>query len=246
MEIDVYCDESYPDLFCSKLPQIRYLFIGSVWLDRANRNIYKSSIHKLRDEYKFGGEFKWSKVSPSKLDFYIELIDWFFDQGNNLRFRCIAVDHEQVDLIQFHQSDQELGFYKFYYQVLHHWIHSFNSYNIYCDHKNNRLRNRLRTLHACLSNSNLTALIGTVQSVRSEESVLIQLSDVLVGLASARMNESLVHGSAKETLALHLEQRLRRKISPTAQAEKKFNVFRINLQGGVVSWHILPLCITRQ
>ncbi|MCE5336702.1 MAG: DUF3800 domain-containing protein, partial [Desulfobacteraceae bacterium] len=186
---------------------------------------------KLRKHHKIGGEFKWTKLSPSKAEFYKALLSWFYEQGENLRFRCIAIDHQQVDLIRFHKSDQELGFYKFYYQVLHHWIHSFNRYNIYCDLKSNRLRDRLHTLRSCLSNANLTAVIETVQSVRSRESTLLQLSDVLTGLASARLNSRLTPGSAKESAVHYLEGLLGHSIAPTALSEKKFNVFRIDLDG---------------
>jgi len=232
MNIDVYCDETYPDLFSSQKPQADYLVIGSLWLQRQNRDTYKKTIHSLRDRYRVGGEFKWTKLTPSKVEFYKALITWFYEQGENLRFRCISIDHKQVNLIQFHQNDQELGFYKFYYQMIHHWIHPFNEYRIYCDYKHNRLRDRVHTLKSCLNNANLAAAIATVQSVRSRESVLLQLSDLLVGIASARLNGRLNKGSAKEEVVLHLEGLLGRKIASTALSEKKFNVFKINLQGG--------------
>ena len=233
MNIDVYCDEAYPDLFSTNKPQAQYLIIGSVWLRSDDRERFKADIHSLRNRYKIGGEFKWTKVSPSKADFYKELMAWFHKQGENLRFRCIAIDHQQVDLIHFHQNDQELGFYKFYYQMLHHWIHPFNRYRIFCDFKSNRLRNRLHTLKTCLIHSNLTAAIETLQSVRSRESVLIQLTDVLVGIASARLNDRLTSGGAKECTVAHLEGLLGRGITSTALCEKKFNVFKINLSGGL-------------
>jgi hypothetical protein len=232
MDIDVYCDEAYPDLFSSNHPQARYLIIGSIWLKRDDRNRFKNEIHELRDKYKIGGEFKWTKVSPSKSDFYAALLAWFHKQGEDLRFRCIAIDHRQVDLIHFHQSDQELGFYKFYYQMLHHWIHPFNTYFIYCDFKRNRLRDRLHTLKKCLANSNLAATVNVVQSVRSKESVLVQLADFLVGLASARLNDRLVPESAKTGAVTHIEGLLGRRIASTDLCEKKFNVFKINLNGG--------------
>jgi len=232
MNIDVYCDETYPDLFSSQKPQANYLVIGSLWLQSQDRDIYKKAIHSLRDRYRVGGEFKWTKLSPSKAGFYKALTTWFHEQGENLRFRCITIDHREVSLIQFHQNDQELGFYKFYYQMIHHWIHPFNEYRIYCDYKHNRLRDRLHTLKNCLNNANLAAAIATVQSVRSRESVLLQLSDLLVGIASARLNGRLKEGSAKEEVVLHLEGLLGRKIASTPLSEKKFNVFKINLQGG--------------
>jgi len=232
MNIDVYCDEANPDLFSSNNPQVQHLIIGSIWLRSDDRERFKADIHDLRNQYKIGGEIKWTKVSPSKADFYKALLTWFHKQGENLRFRCIAIDHTQVDLIHFHQNDQELGFYKFYYQMLHHWIHPFNRYRIFCDFKSNRLRNRLHTLKTCLSHANLSTAIETIQSVRSRESVLVQLADVLVGIASARLNDRLTSGGAKESAVAHLEGFIGHKIASTALCEKKFNVFKINLNGG--------------
>jgi uncharacterized protein DUF3800 len=232
MNIDVYCDEAYPDLFSTTKPQVQYLIIGSVWFRSDNRERFKADIHYLRNQYKIGGEFKWTKISPSKADFYKELLTWYYKQGEDLRFRCIAIDHHQVDLIHFHQNDQELGFYKFYYQMLHHWIHPFNQYRIFCDYKSNRIRNRLHTLKTCLTHANLSAAIETLQSVRSRESVLVQLADVLVGIASSRLNDRLMMGGAKEGVVTHLEKLLGYRIKSTAPCEKKFNVFKINLNGG--------------
>lgn len=232
MRIDVYCDEAYPDLFSSKKPKARYMVIGSLWLRTEDRISYKNSIHHLRDQYNVGGEFKWTKLSPSRVGFYEALIGWFHEQGENLRFRCIVIDHSQVNLVRFHDNDQELGFYKFYYQLLHHWIHDFNEYSIFCDFKSNRRRDRLHVLKRCLQNSNLSSVIENVQAVRSKESVLIQLTDVLVGITSMRLNRRIAPGRAKAEVVLRFEELLQRKITPTALSEKKFNIFSINLQGG--------------
>jgi hypothetical protein len=232
MDIEVYCDESYPDLFSSQKPKVQYLIIGGLWLRKSDRANYKTEIHNLRNTHKIGGEFKWAKVSPSKIGFYKDIITWFCDKGSNLRFRCIAVDHSQVDLIKFHESDQELGFYKFYYQMLKHWIHDFNSYSIFCDCKSIRKADRLHVLSRCLSYTNLSAEIANIQSIQSSESVLLQVADLLVGIASARMNKTLRATGVKAEIVVHLENLLGRKIESTALAEKKFNIFKINLSGG--------------
>jgi len=232
MHIDVYCDESYPDLFSSQNPQADYLLIGSLWLKSKNRKKFKTKIHHLRDQYNVGGEFKWNKVTPSRKQFYLSLIEWFFNQGDELRFRCIVVDQKQVNLDYFHDSDQELGFYKFYYQMIHHWIQASNIYHIFCDFKSNRRRNRLHTLQECLNNSTLSSKIDKVQAIRSEESVLIQLTDVLVGIAAARLNNKLKNNSTKFIVTEHLENLLQRNIKPTYKSEKKFNIFKIELEKG--------------
>ena len=232
MEFEVYCDESRPDLLGSNKPQGQFMVLGSLWLHKEDRNTLKTAIHNLRDQHKIGGEFKWQKASPSRSDFYKQLVEFFHNEGDRLRFRCIAVDQSQVDLQLYHDDDQELGFYKFYYQMLHHWILDFNDYSIFCDFKSNRARDRLQVLQRCLAHANLSSTVSTVQAVRSDESVLIQVADVLTGIASARLNQALVSGSAKEEVVGHLESCLGRRISHTPCSESKFNVFQIRLGGG--------------
>lgn len=232
MKFDVYCDESRPDLFCSKKPLANFVVIGSLWLQTEDRQKSKDAIHALRNRYKVGGEFKWQKVSPSKSEFYLRLVDFFFDQGDRMRFRCIAVDRNKINLLHYHENDQELGFYKFYYQMLHHWILDCNDYGVFCDFKLNREMQRLPDLHRCLRYANLSSTISKVQATRSEESVLIQLADVLTGAASARINRSLREGTAKESLVRHIEDKLGRAIAHTWRSEQKFNVFDINPGGG--------------
>lgn len=232
MKYEVYCDESRPDLFASTKPNAKFMVIGSLWLQSHNRNIFKTSIHGFRDKHFVGGEFKWKKVSPSRIKFYKDVVKWFVEQGDSLRFRCIAVDHNQVNLLHYHQNDQELGFYKFYYQMIHHWIMDFNEYSIFCDVKKNRDPTRLQILHQCLKSSNLSSLIERVQAIQSHESVLIQLTDVLTGIAASKLNNKLVAGTAKCELVSFLEEKLGRIIQHTFCAEEKFNVFVMNLAGG--------------
>ncbi len=232
MIFDVYCDESRPDLLSSDKPQAKYMLIGSLWLPNDRREHFKIEIHSLRNKHKIGGEFKWQKVSPSKINFYKELIEWFFSTGDQLRFRCIVVDHSKVDLETYHLNDQELGFYKFYYQLLHHWILDFNEYNFFVDFKKNRRRDRLADLRNCLANANLLSKVNCVQAIASNESVLLQLADVLIGIAALRLNNLFNIKSSKYELLLECERLLGNQITNTTKSTRKFNVFEINLSGG--------------
>ena len=232
MKFDVYCDESRPDLLSSHKPKAAFMVIGSLWLHTEDRSRFKDEIHELRDRHKIGGEFKWGKISPSRESFYSDLVDWFFAQGERLRFRCIAVDREKVNLKLYHDDDQELGFYKFYYQMLHHWILDFNEYNVFLDFKSNRRRDRLPVLQRCLSLANLSSRITSLQSIRSNESVLLQLADVLTGAASWRLNDHEREESVKMAVVNRIETHLGRPLKPTHKGEQKFNIFRIDLHGG--------------
>lgn len=231
MKFDVYCDESGPELLHSQKPKARYMVIGSLWLPESLRVESKSALHNLRHRHGIGSEFKWRKVSPSKLAFYRGAVDWFDSMGQEVRFRAIVVDRTKINLVKFHEGDGELGFYKFYYQLLLHWTRECNDYRVFCDHKRNRLPDRLKTLGQCLNRANLASTVE-VQAIRSEESVFIQLCDVLTGLTQARFNGIDTVGNAKRDLLLHIEEKLGHPIRATNVAEQKFNVFEIQPGGG--------------
>jgi len=232
MRFEVYCDEALPDLFTSKKPRAQYLMIGALWLPADLREEAKAKIARLRERHNVHGEMKWRKISPSRVDFYAEVIDLFFAYGSDMRFRCIAVDHEKTNLEDFHDGDGELGFYKFYYQLLHHWILDFNEYTVFCDLKSNRSPTRLAELRKVLRNANLSAEIVNVQPLPSGQLVLMQLCDILLGAANSRLNFEAPASPAKLAIVERIEARLGRKIAPTWKSEEKFNVFKINLQGG--------------
>jgi hypothetical protein len=232
MKFEVYCDEALPDLFTSKNPRCEYLMIGGLWIPSDLRNDVKSKIKDLREKHGAWGEIKWTKVSPSKLVFYEELVDLFMSYGKEMRFRCIAVAHKEVNMA-LHQNDGELGFYKFYYQLLHHWIYDFNEYSVFCDAKTNRDKNRFIDLKKCLGHANLSSDITQVQALLSKQVVLIQLSDLLLGMASSRINKTLGEDTAKKALVKRLESRLDiHSLQPTPRTEEKFNIFKIHLHGG--------------
>jgi len=231
MKFEIYCDEVNPDVLTSQNPSARYLMIGSLWLPVELRQEIKLKIHELRQLHQAWGEIKWGKASPNKQGFYAALIDLFVNYGDNLRFRCIAVDRTHLNLA-LHDNDGELGFYKFYYQLLHHWIQDCNIYRIFCDIKSNREPKRLHILARCLSRANLSSTIESIQSLPSHEVVLIQLCDLLLGAASSRINQTLQDGTVKALLVQQLELALGHTLMPTIKAEEKFNIFKIRLQGG--------------
>jgi Cdc6-like AAA superfamily ATPase len=111
-------------------------------LDLINsKEYFKNELKIIRKTHNIFLEFKWKKVVSGKIKFYTDIIDFFF--RNDIRFRCILLPTNDLDVIKFHESDNELMFYKFYYQLLHHWILDFNEYMIFLDLKTNRLKNRI-------------------------------------------------------------------------------------------------------
>lgn len=231
MNFEVYCDESGLEAL-SRREEHLYSAIGGIWLPEDNRADLKNGLKAVKEKHGIHGELKWQKLSPSYFELYKDIIDYFF-QTEFIRFRVILIESSKVDHMRFNNTDAELGFYKFYYQLLHHWIFDFNDYNIFVDLKVNRDKNRLKELRNVLDLSNLTSGISQVQGLPSEQSLGIQLADVLTGLVAAKFNNEIKKGSAKDALIQHIEQNLIGKpIAPTPKWEEKFNVFKINLQGG--------------
>ncbi len=227
MEYDIYCDESRSDIFTSQKTSDCFMVIGGLWLETKNRLKFKQELRDLRQKNKCFGEIKWNKASPAREDFYKKVVDYFFDKGNDLRFRCIVVEKNKVDLMRYHEADAELSFYKFYYQLLHHWILDFNDYSIFLDTKTNRVKDRISVLSDCLRKSNISSEIKNVQALPSHELVFIQLTDLLVGAVSASFNHS-IKSKTKKNIIAKIEQHLKHKIIiPTVRDYVKFNVFKI-------------------
>ena len=234
IRFEIYCDERRPDLLTSQAQQNdRYLLIGGIWIPADKRPKIKTAFKKLTDRHKIGGQIKWQKISKSRISFYLELVDLFICLGPDIRFRCIAVEVDKVNFSLYHDNDAELGFYKFYYELIHHWILDFNEYRIFCDTKTNRLPDRLAVLTQCLQRANLSSKVYPIQAIPSRESALIQFADFLLGAAGSELNNSITKQSAKNDVLSHLRQKLgRARLCPTAKNEEKYNIFEIKLQGG--------------
>jgi hypothetical protein len=176
---------------------------------------------------------KWSKVSASRLEDYKKLVEFFFAEAV-LRFRVIVVDQHKLDFGKYHQGDRELGFYKFYYELLHQWLEGGNEYLVLLDFKQNEDPGRYRDLRRVLSNKlRGEASIRDLTVIDSGETPLAQLCDLLTGAVAAEWCGSAPPGSPKQNLISHLLRcrglRFSR-VSSSSPAPSKFNVFEIHLQ----------------
>lgn len=230
MNYEVYCDESCLEALNNKTAH-DYIGIGGIWVPAEYREILKENLKKIKERHGINGELKWNKLSPAFYNCYKEIIDYFFST-ESIRSRVILIKSDIVDNYKFHQSDAELSFYKFYYQLLQHWILDFNKYSIFVDHKVNRDKSRLNLLKRILEHSNITSLIRNVQALPSEESLGIQLADIITGLVTAKFNSQNT-SKAKLSLINYIEEtHLKHSIAPTSKGVDKFNIFKINLRGG--------------
>ena len=110
--IHAYCDES-------RQVRERFMVLGGMAISEEMSASFNESIAKCRLDNKMSAEFKWKKVSRGKLSEYKKFIDCFFALNNtgHAHFHAIIFDTNQIDHSRY-GCDSEIGFYKFYYQLL--------------------------------------------------------------------------------------------------------------------------------
>jgi hypothetical protein len=228
MKYVVYCDESRHE----GPKNHRYMAIGSLWLPRDTKEDLTKQFRTLCRELGLRGEIKWNRVSRKYLNAYRRLIDFFFTQ-EHIRYRVIVVEHSKVDVDRYHDGDRELGFYKFYYQLLKQWFEADNEYLVLLDYKKNKGSDRYSTLRQYLERSvKGKAWISDLAVINSSETPLAQLCDLLTGSVAAAWCLDLQAGRPKAELASYIAERrgdgsLRfPNLSPEST---KFNIFRISL-----------------
>ncbi|MGB4438437.1 MAG: DUF3800 domain-containing protein [Sedimentibacter sp.] len=236
MRYDLYCDESRQDLIVKKTSinkNNRYICIGGIMMPTENRETIKEDIKSLKRKYEVYGELKWGNVSENKIDFYLELIDLFFNHEREINFRTVIIDAVEIDNDTFNESDHELGYYKFYYQLLYHWINRKDTYFIFTDYKTNKDKSRLKLLKDVLNRACNSPCAEIIQAINSKESLILQLQNVLMGAVGYKYNYGTAgKSSAKQAVVNRIEEHLGHEILPTVKSYKKFNIFKINLRRG--------------
>jgi hypothetical protein len=228
MEYTIYCDESR---HCGAVGD-RFMAIGGLWVPKDRKPALTREFRDLKHSVGLNSEVKWSKTSTAQLDGYKALVDFFL--GRELNFRVIVVDQNRVDIKRFHGGDRELGFYKFYYEMLIKWLSAGNQYVILLDFKQNRGADRYTTLRTVLERKlKGVAWIDELTVIESCDAPLAQLCDLLTGAVAASWCDGLAAGGPKAALAKHLAAGLNKhslKFQSASPAFEKFNIFRIDLE----------------
>lgn len=180
--INIYCDES-----CHlEHDNHKSMIIGGISCPINKVKELSIKIRQLKEKYglsKFN-EIKWTKVSASKRSFFVELIDVFYDT-ECLKFRAVKIpDKSVLNHARFCQT-HDSWYYKMYYVMLRHILNNPNySYNVYMDIKDSCSSEKVQTLKNFLLNEIKDfngERLHNFQTIRSHESELLQLADLLIG-----------------------------------------------------------------
>lgn len=222
---NIYCDESCHLEHDGELAML----IGGVWCPQSKKDEIFHRIREIKEEHGLSKRFeiKWNKVSKGQLDFYMDIINYFFD-NSNLHFRVLVIPNKQ-DLKHklFNQTHDEF-YYKMYFNMLKAIFEPGCEYNIYIDIKDTQGQRKVEKLHKVLCNNHYDFdrnLIRKVQQVRSEEVELVALADLLIG-ALSYVHRGKNTSAAKIKLIERIKDRSSYSLScSTLYRENKFNIF---------------------
>lgn len=223
--INIYCDES-----CHlENDHHKSMVIGGISCPISKVRDISLKIRQLKEKHNLNRkmEIKWTKISPAKYDFYSDLIDLYVNE-ECLRFRAIKItDKKQLNHKKFHQTHNE-WYYKMYYDMLRHILQPYKNYKIYIDIKDTIGCEKVCKLKEILQYTNKNKAID-VQQIRSHESELLQLADVLIGAVGYkdRINEINVQPSlTKKNLCEKIEYMLNVSFDKNSRySDQKFNLF---------------------
>lgn len=231
-EYNVYCDESC-HLENDHKP---VMAIAAVWcpLEQTRHISNKIREIKLRHGLSKFFEIKWTKVSVGKMNFYLDLLRYFFEE-TNLHFRAVVIPNkDQLNHRSFQQSHDD-WYYKMFFVLLKEIINPKCSYRIYIDIKDTQSEMKRSKLEKVLRNCNYDStgrIIDRIQQIQSHESQIMQFTDLLVG-ALRYHNEHLAGSKAKLVFIQQLKKLSRKSLFQTTwPKEEKFNILRWQAGGG--------------
>jgi hypothetical protein len=203
---NIYCDES-----CHlENDHQKAMVLGAVYCPLEKRREISVRLRQIKQRHGMaeGFEVKWTKVSPAKIDFYRDVLDYFFDD-DDLHFRAVVVpDKTKLNHPAFGQ-DHDQWYYKMFFVLLKHIFQSGNSYKIYIDIKDTRSQQKVTKLHDVLCNNFLDfdrRIIANVQHVRSHEVEILQICDLLIG-ALSYLHRGVMTSRTKLTLLERFQHR---------------------------------------
>jgi hypothetical protein len=224
MHYNIYCDESC-HLENDGMP---VMLIGSIWCPQGKVKEISKMIRQIKEDYRCRGEIKWMKISNSRLEFFKEIIKFFFSD-QDLYFRCLIVRNKKyLNHSAFNKGSHDTFYYKMYFSMLKAILSPDNIYNVFLDVKDTRSYFKILELKNILCNNiyDFTGeMIANIQHIRSDESEILQIADLLMG-AVCYHSRGLKSSQAKLEIIGEIKKQSKKTLNDsTSLYETKFNLF---------------------
>lgn len=228
---NIYCDES-----CHlENDGHQVMILGAVWCPVEKAAEISGRLREIKGRHNVDPymEIKWTKISASKQQLYIDILDYFFDD-DDLHFRALIVpDKAKLDHKKFDGQTHDVWYYKMYFDMLKVLFHPSDKYRIYVDIKDTQGAKKIKKLHEVLCNNFYDfsqTTIERLQLVRSHEVEILQLADLLIG-AIGYVNRNLGENKGKLAFVDRFKRRSRYQLDRTTLLkEEKVNLFKWQAQ----------------
>lgn len=227
-EYNLYCDES------CHLPNDgnKIMVLGGIWCPKEKTREINDRIREIKAKHGIGAEMKWVKLSSAKLEAYLDLVNYFFDD-DDLHFRVLVVDNkDKLNNEAFRQTHDE-WYYKMYFDMIKTVLSPHSGYYIYLDIKDTKSKTKIKKLQRVLENSQYAFSHNTVrniQVIRSNEVEMMQLTDILIGAVGYKLR-GYHQSNAKNSVIELIEKRSHYRFEQnTLYREDKFNIFHLQLR----------------
>lgn len=228
MEYNIYCDES-----CHlEHDKSNVMVLGAIKCPKDKKSQIFNDIRNIKLKHGLSTYFevKWTKVSASKVDFYLDILDYFWS-NDDITYRGLVIkDKRKLDHVKYNGGNHNLWYYKMYYLMLNEIIRPEAKYNILVDIKDTRGGSHIKKLHEVLCNNIYDFkkdVIKNVCQIDSKQSELLQMADLING-AICFYNRHLMNNpnanSGKAALVKSLLQH-KRLDAKSPLSEQKFNLF---------------------
>lgn len=201
--------------------------LGALCCDAGKVEEIISNIKKLRATHNYNTEIKWTKLIQKQLPFYKDLID-LFANNNALKYKATIVQNKSnLDHDQFNDGSHGDFYYKMFFYALKSFLKSGQSYRIYMDYMDTLSSSKAEVLSDVLrSKMHGNINLGT-HIIRSHESQLIQICDLLTGAIGYKNRTDIKKESViKNEIINHIELRIGRSLNyGTPPWEEKLNIF---------------------
>lgn len=172
----LYCDES------GVHGRARYFHLGALSMTPAREQIIKTQLKAIRQEFDLTSEMKWTKVSKKYLPIYKKWLDVFL-QKSSCRFYFLTVPREQFRTLS------KVRYLELYQTLIYKAVGFESRCRIYVDNSDFGQQRDWMKIRYRTNQVRSTRNLALIHPMRSHESDLLQLVDIILGGLAAQKAE---------------------------------------------------------
>lgn len=186
----VYCDES-------SQTAARYMVLGALFVEEDARTKLEQAFRGIRGTQLANATMKWEKVSDKYFSEYEQSALLIAKRGRvgMLEYHAMTLDTTKFDHDTYNAGDDELGYYKFFFNLLKWRMirHKGAVFYVTMDRRHNRKADRLEELKWYLNQHLVTYWsyepVKSIVARSCKEVLLLQITDILTGAVAYHANK---------------------------------------------------------